>query len=190
MGMEPRELLVERALELFTARGYDGVGVQEIVEAAGVTKPTLYHHFGSKRGLLRAVLDSRRPGIEAALAPAREYAHDLTGTLRRIVDGFFTFARENPVYVRLTLSLYFAPPQSEGHEEVAALNELEFSTLRDLFVKASRDHGNMRGRHVLYAASFLGMINNLVGLGLNGHLAMDRQLVERSVHYFEHGIYS
>jgi AcrR family transcriptional regulator len=188
--MESRSLIIERALELFTARGYDGVGVQEIVEAAGVTKPTLYHWFGSKQGLLKAVLASRREGIAAALAPAAQYNHDLTLTLHRIVTGYFQLARENPVFMRLTLSLYFSPPDSEGHGEVVELNDLQFTALRDLFIKASRDHGNMKGRHDLYAASFLGMINNCIGLGLNGSLALDKSLAERSVHYFEHGIYS
>jgi AcrR family transcriptional regulator len=188
--MESRTLIIERALELFTARGYDGVGVQEIVEAAGVTKPTLYHWFGSKQGLLKAVLASRKEGVVAALAPAVQYDHDLTLTLRRIVTGYFQFARENPVFMRLELSLYFSPPDSEGHGEVTELNDLQFTTLRDLFIKASRDHGNMKGRHDLYAASFLGMINNCIGLGLNGSLTLDASLVERSVHYFEHGIYS
>jgi len=51
---DTRAELLDRALDLFAAYGYDGVGVQQICNAAGVTKPTLYHHFGSKRGILRA----------------------------------------------------------------------------------------------------------------------------------------
>ena len=41
--------------ESFYEKGYDAIGVQEIADAAGVTKPTLYHYFGSKYGLLQAV---------------------------------------------------------------------------------------------------------------------------------------
>ena len=41
--MDNRELLLNTALELFHAKGYDAVGVQEIVDRAGVTKPTLYY---------------------------------------------------------------------------------------------------------------------------------------------------
>ena len=51
-----RAELIDRALELFAAYGYDGVGVQNVCEAAGVTKPTLYHYFQSKRGLLEALM--------------------------------------------------------------------------------------------------------------------------------------
>jgi TetR/AcrR family transcriptional regulator len=54
--MDNRSALLTHALQLFAARGYDAVGVQEIVEAAGITKPTLYHYFGSKRGLLDTLL--------------------------------------------------------------------------------------------------------------------------------------
>jgi len=41
--MDPRRRLLNNALKLFAARGWDAVGVQEIVDASGVTKPTLYH---------------------------------------------------------------------------------------------------------------------------------------------------
>ena len=49
--------LLHSALTLFATRGYDAVGVQEIVENAGVTKPTLYHYFGNKLGLLETLLE-------------------------------------------------------------------------------------------------------------------------------------
>ena len=188
--MDSKSILIDRALELFASRGYDAVGVQEIVDAAGVTKPTLYHWFGSKQGLLHAALGSREQGLVAAMAAAGEYRGDLSLTLRKIAAGCFGFARENPVFMRLRLSLFFAPPDSEGHREVAALNDGQFATLRDLFTRAARDHGNMKGRHLLYAASFIGMINNCIGLALNGYLSLDDALVQRCVHYFEHGIYS
>ena len=54
--MDNRSKILSCALKLFSARGYDAVGVQEIVDAAGITKPTLYHYFGSKRGLLETLL--------------------------------------------------------------------------------------------------------------------------------------
>ena len=49
-------VILEEALKLFSNNGYEATGVQEICEQAGVTKPTLYHYFGSKQGLLDAVL--------------------------------------------------------------------------------------------------------------------------------------
>ncbi|WP_423835578.1 TetR/AcrR family transcriptional regulator [Streptomyces tubbatahanensis] len=47
--------LMEAATRLFAQQGYDRTSVQEIVEAAGVTKGALYHYFGSKDDLLHEI---------------------------------------------------------------------------------------------------------------------------------------
>ncbi|WP_328608288.1 TetR/AcrR family transcriptional regulator [Amycolatopsis sp. NBC_00345] len=47
----PRRLL-QQATKLFAKKGFDRTSVQEIVEAAGVTKGAMYHYFGSKDDLL------------------------------------------------------------------------------------------------------------------------------------------
>lgn len=59
-----REALIEAARRLFAEHGYAGVGTEEIVRAAGVTRGALYHHFGGKRDLFEAVYER----IEAELA--------------------------------------------------------------------------------------------------------------------------
>jgi AcrR family transcriptional regulator len=50
-----REALIAAARPLFAERGYAGVGAEEIVGAAGLTRGALYHHFGGKRGLFEVV---------------------------------------------------------------------------------------------------------------------------------------
>jgi TetR/AcrR family transcriptional regulator len=188
--MDNRSILLDSALALFADRGYDAVGVQEIVDAAGVTKPTLYHYFGSKPGLLRALLATYHDQLNEMIQAAADYHHDLPLTLRRIVAAYFKFASEHTTYYRMILSLWFAPRDSEAYLAVAGLNENQFAMIETLFQQAANDHGNMRGRHKLYAASFLGTINNAIALFLNEHLTLNDVLIERMVHQFEHGIYS
>src|SRR5215469_2265749 len=55
----PDERLLETAYEPFTARGVRDVGVDELVEKAGVAKATLYRHFASKDELILAFLRLR-----------------------------------------------------------------------------------------------------------------------------------
>ncbi len=52
-----RELLLEAAAELFAARGYHDVGIDDIGAAAGITGPGVYRHFASKQALLAALCD-------------------------------------------------------------------------------------------------------------------------------------
>jgi AcrR family transcriptional regulator len=59
-----QSVLVSTARRLFAERGYAGVGTEEIVRAAGVTRGALYHHFDGKAGLFAAVFEQ----IESELA--------------------------------------------------------------------------------------------------------------------------
>ena len=65
--------LLLSALSHFAAKGYDGVQVKEVAEEAGVSKPTLYYHFGSKEGLFRQLclvaLASMAVRIQAMVDP-------------------------------------------------------------------------------------------------------------------------
>jgi AcrR family transcriptional regulator len=188
--MDSRHEILSQALDLFAARGYDGVGVQEIVEAAGVTKPTLYHYFGSKRGLLEELLSAHFKVLEARIRSAAEYHGDLPLTLRRLAGAWLQSAREDPTYYRVHLALFFAPSDGEAYRAAAVHNKTLYDLVEEVFRRAAADHGNMKGRHGVYAANFMGMINNCIGLSLNGFLSVDQRVMDRIVHYFEHGIYS
>ena len=52
----PRERLIQAAMELVAASGGAAVSTRQITDLAGVTAPTLYHHFGDKDGLMEAVI--------------------------------------------------------------------------------------------------------------------------------------
>jgi AcrR family transcriptional regulator len=58
-GQSARERILETAYELFSHRGVHDVGVDELVERAGVAKATLYKHFSSKDELVLAFLEQR-----------------------------------------------------------------------------------------------------------------------------------
>src|SRR5688572_22544551 len=81
---QTRGALIGAARRLFAERGYAGVGTEEIVRTAGVTRGALYHHFDGKRDLLRAVYEE----LEAEIA--REVAEAVTpgaGVLDTLTAG-------------------------------------------------------------------------------------------------------
>lgn len=187
--MDNRSKILACALELFASYGYDAVGVQRIVEAAQVTKPTLYHYFGSKRGLLDALLETYYSQLHQAVEKAATYSGDLPLTLNKVAMVYFEFAKQNPVFYQMQLTMWFAPTHSEAFGTVAPLNEKQQSLIETLFIQAAEQHGNLKGRHRRYAATFLGMINTHIALSLNGYLELNQGLGHRAVHQFMHGIF-
>jgi AcrR family transcriptional regulator len=67
-----RERLLASANELFYAEGVQTVGIDRIIEHAGVAKGSLYNLFGSKEGLVRAYLESRHHGTVERIMAAVE----------------------------------------------------------------------------------------------------------------------
>lgn len=177
-------------MRLFASRGYEAVGVQEIVDEAGITKPTLYHYFGSKLGLLETILNENFETQNQVVAAAAQYRGDLPGTLQNIVHAYFQFAREHPTFYRLQLALWFAPRESEAFQALNRLIQEQYQLIELVFRSAVRDHGNMKGRHRAYATTLIGMINTYIGMAMNGYTELDDALVHQAVHQFQHGIYS
>jgi AcrR family transcriptional regulator len=86
-----REALIEAALELFTQKGYAGVGTEEIVARANVTRGALYHHFADKRDLFRAVVEKVEgdlvEGIAAKMAGTDDPWQLMMAGMRAFLDA-------------------------------------------------------------------------------------------------------
>jgi AcrR family transcriptional regulator len=98
-----REALIDAALELFTERGYAGVGTEEIVARAKVTRGALYHHFTDKRDLFRAVFERVEGDLVERIGASMGGADDpwdlmLTG-MRSFLD-----ACEEPAVKQISLT--------------------------------------------------------------------------------------
>jgi len=194
-GSGNKAVILQKALELFSERGYEAVGVAELCEASLITKPTLYHYYGSKRGLLDAILRERGGILASRVKAAAVYAQGdrargVPEGLERIAQAFALSAREDENFARLRLSLAFAPPSSEPGAAAAALNEAIFDDVEAFFREAAKDHGNMRFRSRPYAAAFIGTIDTYVGLYLARRSSLGDEIVQGAVRQFMYGIFS
>src|SRR4051794_8614884 len=120
-----REALIAAARPLFTERGYDNVGTEEIVRAAGVTRGALYHHYGDKASLLDAVYN--RIEAESTERVARiVLGSDLHSPLAAMKAGIEAFLEECEKPELRQIALHHAPAVLgwERWREIGAANGL------------------------------------------------------------------
>ena len=100
-GEVTRRALLDAARDLFGARGYAETSLDQIVAAAGVTKGALYHHFGGKEQLFRAVFRSVKQELSRVVAAAQWQPDPWTA----LVAGCRTFieAHTDPGVQRIVL---------------------------------------------------------------------------------------
>jgi AcrR family transcriptional regulator len=92
-----RAALVAAARPLFAERGYAGVGAEQIVHAAGVTRGALYHHFGGKPGLLEAVYRQIEEELTEEIVARAGGASDPLEALRLAIGVFMDACMEPDV---------------------------------------------------------------------------------------------
>jgi AcrR family transcriptional regulator len=67
---ERRDQILDVAVQVFARRGYHGTSMNDVAEAAGVTKPVLYQHFESKQALYLALIEDVGNRMITAIAKA------------------------------------------------------------------------------------------------------------------------
>jgi AcrR family transcriptional regulator len=149
-----RAQLVGVATRLFSERGYAGVGTEEIVRQAGVTRGALYHHFADKRGLFRAVHEGVERnvvrGIVAAVAGIADPWEIMVAGARAYLD-----ACVDPTVMRITL---IDAPAVLGWSEWREIDARHGLGLVEAVLRAAMDGGVLRPQpveplaHLLLAA--------------------------------------
>lgn len=101
---ERRAQLLEAAHTVFASRGYHAAAMDDIAEAAKVSKPVLYQHFPGKRELYLALLDSELEGLRDALVTAVRTAEDNRDRVTDTVRAFFDYVAKDSSAHRLVFS--------------------------------------------------------------------------------------
>lgn len=188
--MSKREEMLESALTLFSTEGYGNVGIHKIVESVSVKKPTLYHHFGSKQGLLDALLNNYFTPYLDNLAKKCVYNGDIVYTLEMVTKFSYEFAKERPDLHFFILTLVFSPKESEAFKTAKPYIDRQSDLIENMFLSAEKDHGNMKGRSFNFATTFLGMINTYISSYFNGKCNLSDHEVHESCRQFMYGIFS
>ena len=114
-----RAALLAAARHLFSQKGFAATGREEIVDAAGVTRGAMYHHFANKEDVFRAVYIELETEIVADVAAAAAGGADPMEQLRRGAHAFLDAALD-PAVQRVVL---IDAPSVLGWEERQAISE-------------------------------------------------------------------
>lgn len=146
-----RRRLFDATLRLVGSRGMAGLTVDEIAAEAGVAKGTVYYNFGSKDGLIDALL---RYGVELLAERLTDPGGDARTTLARLVDALLGFFADYPTFAQLLVSELWRTP-SQWQATLTLLREQITTLIRAQFQRLA-DAGDLpRGVRVPTAASAL-----------------------------------
>jgi AcrR family transcriptional regulator len=106
-GQQRRAQLLDVARTLFAERGFEATSIEEIAHRAGVSKPIVYEHFGTKEGIYEVVKDREVQALIAQVTDAlvgdhprillEQAATALLTYIETQTDGFRILVRESPV---------------------------------------------------------------------------------------------
>lgn len=190
--MDNKEKILDCALDLFHARGYDSVGVQEIAEMAGVTKPTLYYYFGNKQGLLGTLMNLKYEELKEAVFENTKYCPDIRQRLYEVAGAYLDYARTNRKSYLLIMAMFYSARGNEVYQTVKPIVTDFYLRMVKLFEDSREQLGNMRGRQEQFALGFTGMLDHyiLMESQRNEREEISNNIKEELVNQFLYGIYN
>jgi AcrR family transcriptional regulator len=115
-----RAQLLDVAGALFAEHGFHGLSMEQLADAAGVSKPVLYQHFPSKRDLYLALVHAAIAALEAQVGRALDGTRDNRARVEGAIAAYFDYV-EHPRF-----RLLFATAEL-GDDEVRAVVDAAFS---------------------------------------------------------------
>ena len=129
---ETEERLLDCALTLFAAQGYEGASVREIIEAAGVTRPVLYYYCDNKEHLFKRVVQWTHDDAYRDLEQALSAEASVASQLRVLMRGTFAFCANDPRIPQLMFQAAYGSGASELAEFMRAQANRRFALVVDI----------------------------------------------------------
>jgi AcrR family transcriptional regulator len=108
-----RRAILAAAEHLLATRGEDGLSIRELCARAGVTAPTVYHHFGDKQALVERVVNDCFAAFDRALT-RRPPPRDPVEALRWGLDRYLDYGLRHPTHYRLMFQRRAVRPAPAG----------------------------------------------------------------------------
>ncbi|MEI6245943.1 MAG: TetR/AcrR family transcriptional regulator [Acidobacteriota bacterium] len=116
--------MLQAAVHIFERKGYQAASVREVAEMAGVTKPTLYYYFGSKEGLLIAILEDAIREFDKTLSVAVARTGTARERLMGLCEDVFSVFELNIPVVRVAHTVFLGPVDAAPAFDLTAFERL------------------------------------------------------------------
>lgn len=109
---DQREMILRHAAELFARRGYPATSMNEVAEACGLSKPTIYHYFRDKYNLLVHIADGHVSRLHALVEEVEGQHLEPEARLRELIHRFVEeYAEAHHAHRVLTEDVRFLQPE-------------------------------------------------------------------------------
>lgn len=163
-----RDHILRAALKSFADCGYAGTSVQQIVDAAQVSKPALYYYFKDKADLFQALVDQAHDERYRMMQEAAARGGTIDQKLEEIVAATFEFSLRNRELMRLAFATAFAAAgEAPGQMKCREKGRRNFDFVRSV-IEAAQQAGELNphfGADEL-AMGIYGQLNNSIMLRL------------------------
>ena len=178
---ERRDQLLKVALEVFSRDGFHATSMNDVAEAAGVTKPVLYQHFASKRQLYRELLADVGEQLRVAITNATHDAANPHEQVERGVAAYFQWVAGDHAAFRLLFGSG-ARRDEEFATDVRRVEEAIATAITELIqADVSEDHRR------LLAAALIGSAEGASRLVVHECEPFDAELLARQLADFAWG---
>ena len=96
LPLDRREVILDRAADLFAKQGVAATTVREIAEAVGILSGSLYHHFASKDDIVDAIVAAFMDDLVSRYDRVLASGHDAATQLRGLVEASIATSAEHP----------------------------------------------------------------------------------------------
>mgnify|MGYP002037745886 CR=1 FL=1 len=180
---------MEVATFLFAKKGFGSTSVREVVEAAGVTKPTLYYYFQNKESLFLELVDSLLDGLDDLIRESLGGDGSVRERLTRFVHDYCMGAVDNCDVVRLMWTCQHSPDNTKQPVvDIMSMHIRKMERLRDVFAQGIASGELRSDLDVDYAVlGFIGMVD-LHAMALVHGKPVDEDFADRILDMFYRGV--
>ena len=157
---ETHEKILAAAATRFREHGLAGIGVADLMQAAGLTAGGFYKHFASRGELVAQAIDAMQSGWNSIFANAEERGHSNGQLFDALVDSYLSIEhRDRPQDGCLFAALSSEIGRSDGEVKAAATRKLETMMGRLTAVFDDRRASKARAATILTYSALVGAIS-------------------------------